>query len=55
VILLNDLIDAARPGEEVEVTGIYLNSFDVSLNVKNGFPVFNTVIEANHVQKREDR
>lgn len=55
VILLNDLIDSARPGEEVEVTGIYLHSYDVSLNLKNGFPVFSTVIEANHVQKREDK
>ncbi|KAI3409716.1 DNA replication licensing factor MCM2 [Psidium guajava] len=34
VILLNDLIDCARPGEEIEVTGIYTNNFDLSLNTK---------------------
>ncbi|XVE91023.1 hypothetical protein DITRI_Ditri20bG0122800 [Diplodiscus trichospermus] len=54
VILLNDLIDCARPGEEIEVTGIYTNNFDMSLNTKNGFPVFATVIEANYVTKKQD-
>ncbi|XP_027329756.1 DNA replication licensing factor MCM2 isoform X1 [Abrus precatorius] len=54
VILLNDLIDCARPGEEIEVTGIYTNNFDLSLNTKNGFPVFATVVEANYVTKRHD-
>ncbi len=54
VILLADLIDAARPGEEIEVTGIYTNQFDASLNAKNGFPVFATLIEANFIQKRSD-
>ena len=54
VILLGDLIDCARPGEQVEVTGIYTNNLDTSLNTKNGFPVFATVIEANHVSKKED-
>jgi DNA replication licensing factor MCM2 len=55
VILLWDLIDIARPGDVVEVTGIYRNNFDRSLNSKNGFPVFTTVIEANHVSKKEDQ
>ncbi|KAK8475494.1 hypothetical protein V6N13_065859 [Hibiscus sabdariffa] len=54
VILLNDLIDCARPGEEIEITGIYTNNFDMSLNTKNGFPVFATVIEANYVTKKQD-
>ncbi|CAL1355222.1 unnamed protein product [Linum trigynum] len=54
VILLNDLIDCARPGEEIEVTGVYTNNFDLSLNTKNGFPVFATVIEANYVTKKQD-
>ena len=26
VILLGDLIDVARPGEEVEVTGVYMHT-----------------------------
>eukprot|EP01104_Vermistella_antarctica_P001826 TRINITY_DN1195_c0_g1_i1.p1 TRINITY_DN1195_c0_g1~~TRINITY_DN1195_c0_g1_i1.p1 ORF type:complete len:930 (-),score=205.41 TRINITY_DN1195_c0_g1_i1:4-2793(-) len=54
VILLWDLIDQARPGEEIEVTGIYRNNFDMSLNCRNGFPVFATVIEANFLSKKND-
>lgn len=55
VILLWDLIDSAKPGEEVEVTGVYRNNYDASLNNKNGFPVFATIIEANHVVKSHDQ
>mmetsp|Transcript_31335 Transcript_31335/g.43462 ORF Transcript_31335/g.43462 Transcript_31335/m.43462 type:complete len:877 (+) Transcript_31335:109-2739(+) len=54
VILTNDLIDQARPGDEIEVTGIYTNNFDSSLNISNGFPVFATVVEANHISKKAD-
>ncbi|KAL2635726.1 hypothetical protein R1flu_007205 [Riccia fluitans] len=54
IILLDDLIDCARPGEEIEVTGIYTNNFDLALNTKNGFPVFATMIEANHISKKQD-
>jgi DNA replication licensing factor MCM2 len=54
VILLWDLIDSCKPGEEVEVTGIYRNNFDASLNNKNGFPVFATILEANYVVKSHD-
>jgi len=54
VILLWDLIDSAKPGEEVEVTGIYRNNYDVQLNSKNGFPVFATILEANNVIKSHD-
>ena len=55
VILLWDLIDKAKPGEEIEVTGIYRNNYDVQLNNKNGFPVFATILEANHVVKSHDQ
>lgn len=54
VILLNDLIDAARPGDEIEVTGIYRHNIDPSINIMNGFPVFSTVIEANFIRKVEE-
>ncbi|CAM9707302.1 unnamed protein product [Chrysoparadoxa australica] len=54
VILLADLIDRARPGEEIEVTGIYTNSYDAGLSHRSGFPVFSTLIEANFLQKKED-
>ncbi len=54
VILTNDLIDTARPGEEVEITGIFSHSYDYSLTQKSGFPVFSTFIYANHVRRKED-
>lgn len=55
VVLLADLIDSAKPGDEIEVTGIYRNSYDAQLNNKNGFPVFATIIEANHIVKSHDQ
>jgi DNA replication licensing factor MCM2 len=54
VTLLNDLVDSARPGDEVEITGIYINRFDYFSNVKHGFPVFQTIIEANYVRRFGD-
>ena len=54
VLLLNDLIDVARPGDEIEVCGIYTQSVDFALNAKNGFPVFSTMVEANYVYKSND-
>ncbi|TYZ59846.1 hypothetical protein PybrP1_005482 [[Pythium] brassicae (nom. inval.)] len=54
VVLVGDLIDAARPGDEVAITGVYTNTPDPTLNLRDGFPVFRTVIEANHVERRAD-
>ncbi|KAF2671180.1 minichromosome maintenance protein 2 [Microthyrium microscopicum] len=55
VILLWDLIDSCKPGEEIEVTGVYRNNYDAQLNNKNGFPVFATILEANYVVKSHDQ
>jgi len=55
VILLWDLIDKAKPGDEIEVTGIYRNNYDAQLNNRNGFPVFATILEANNVVKSHDQ
>lgn len=55
VVLTHDLIDTARPGEEIEVTGILTHCFSRQLNQQAGFPVFPTVIEANSVTRRDDR
>ncbi|KAG8181737.1 hypothetical protein JTE90_028275 [Oedothorax gibbosus] len=52
-VLLGDLCDTCKPGDEVEVTGTYSNSYDGSLNTANGFPVFATVIIANHIAKKD--
>lgn len=55
VILLWDLIDRAKPGEEVDITGVYRNNYDAQLNNRNGFPVFATILEANNVVKSHDQ
>jgi DNA replication licensing factor MCM2 len=51
VIVTNDLVDMVRPGDEVEVTGIYIARFDMSTNIKHSFPVFSTLIEANYIKR----
>uniref|UniRef100_A0AAY4B3M4 DNA replication licensing factor MCM2 n=1 Tax=Denticeps clupeoides TaxID=299321 RepID=A0AAY4B3M4_9TELE len=38
-----------------ELTGIYHNNYDGSLNMANGFPVFATVIMANHIVRKDER
>ena len=38
-----------------ELTGIYHNNYDGSLNTNNGFPVFATVIHANYITKKDDK
>ncbi|RVE73345.1 hypothetical protein OJAV_G00049230 [Oryzias javanicus] len=53
-ILLADLVDSCKPGDEIELTGIYHNNYDGSLNMANGFPVFATVILANHISRRDE-
>ncbi len=54
VILLGNLIDTVRPGEEVEVTGIYIHhrSNITSKDKSGGFPVFATIIESNYIVKK---
>lgn len=54
VILLGDLCDSCKAGDEIDLTGVYTNSYDGSLNIATGFPVFSTVIMANNVIKRQD-
>ena len=51
VYLLNDLVESVRPGDEVEVTGIYKSIFNYSTNAKHSFPAFNTYLEANHIAR----
>ena len=42
-----------QPGDEVELTGVYTNNYDGSLNTAQGFPVFATVIMANHILRKD--
>ncbi|CAF0794975.1 unnamed protein product [Didymodactylos carnosus] len=55
ILLLGDLCDTCRPGDEIEVLGVYRNTYNISLNIQNNLPVFATIIEANHVSTREDK
>lgn len=52
-ILLGDLCDMCKPGDEIELTGVYTNNYDGSLNTAQGFPVFATVLLANHIAKKD--
>lgn len=54
-VLLADLCDQCKPGDEIDVTGIYSNSYEGSLNTDNGFPVFATVIMANHLIVKDNK
>ena len=44
-----------KPGDEIELTGVYTHNYESSLNTKHGFPVFATVIMANHIVVKDDR
>ena len=50
-IMYGDNIDVGRPGDEVEITGIFINRYESYVNVKQGFPLFTTYIEVNHMVK----
>lgn len=54
IILLGDNIDGCKPGDEVEVTGIYQHRFDFHMNIKHGFPIFNVLIEANAIRRADE-
>jgi DNA replication licensing factor MCM2 len=51
VILYDDLVDTTRPGDEVEITGIFTSKYEVSANIKHCFPIFSTSIEANYISR----
>jgi DNA replication licensing factor MCM2 len=53
-IFSNDLCDRARPGEEIEVSGIYNFFHNYVMSQRTGFQVFDTQVHANHVVRRED-
>ena len=52
VELLGDLIDKARPGEEIDVIGIYAHTDTNPNRERGGFPVYGTHIKANCIQKK---
>eukprot|EP01062_Namystynia_karyoxenos_P032877 TRINITY_DN24210_c0_g1_i1.p1 TRINITY_DN24210_c0_g1~~TRINITY_DN24210_c0_g1_i1.p1 ORF type:complete len:1016 (+),score=331.04 TRINITY_DN24210_c0_g1_i1:111-3050(+) len=54
-VLLHDLVDRARPGDDIDITGQFVATFDPSINSKQGFPVFSQTMEvctlSNRVQE----
>ncbi|XP_072765242.1 DNA replication licensing factor Mcm2 [Anoplolepis gracilipes] len=54
-ILLSDLCDRCKPGDEIDVTAIYTNNYDGSLNTEQGFPVFSTVLLANYLFVKDSK
>ena len=51
VVLTNDLVDGAKPGDQVIVTGAYLSQYSAGSHAAAGTPLFDTFIEANHVER----
>mmetsp|Transcript_53495 Transcript_53495/g.124618 ORF Transcript_53495/g.124618 Transcript_53495/m.124618 type:complete len:914 (+) Transcript_53495:49-2790(+) len=54
VVLTGDLVDAIRPGDELDLTGIYRCLHDAATNARTCFPVYRTDIQAVHVCRRGD-
>lgn len=54
VLLVGDNVDVTKPGEEIEVIGIYSSRYQLNINCKQGFPVFHTFIEANSIKRIND-
>ena len=50
VILTNDLVDQAKPGDHLFVTGAYLNQRSLGLSGAHGYALFDTLIEANFIE-----
>ena len=48
-VLFGDNIDTVKPGDEVDVIGIFASRYDSGLNIKHGFPIFHTFIEINNI------
>ena len=46
---MSDCICNAMPA------AIYTNSYDANLNIRNGFPVFSTSMEAHWISRNEDQ
>lgn len=43
VLVLGDLCDRVKPGDELDLTGVYTNTYDSNLNSEQSFPLFATV------------
>lgn len=54
VILTGDQVDSVRPGDELQLTGVYKCLYDAATNARTCFPVYRTIIEAVHLKRKGD-
>ena len=54
MVLRDDLVNATRPREEVEVTSVDYLAYDYFLTTRSGFPVFSMHVATNYLWKQED-
>jgi len=54
VVLTGDMVDQVRPGDELQLTGVYKCLYDAATNARTCFPVFKTEVQAIHVHRRGD-
>lgn len=54
VVLTGDLVDTVRPGDELELIGIYRCLHDTATNARTCFPVYRTDIQAVHINRKGD-
>jgi len=54
VILTGDMVDGVRPGDKMDLTGIYRCIYDAGTNARTCFPVYRTELFAVHVKCKGD-
>lgn len=54
VVLTGDLVDKVKPGESIEVCGVFKQKQDVGLNVRSSFPLCSTIVIASSVARVND-
>jgi len=51
VTMTGDQVDSVRPGDELNLTGVYRCLYDAAINARTCFPVYRTIIEAVHLER----
>merc|ERR1719440_586800 len=54
VILTGDMVDTVRPGDKMDLTGIYRCIYDAGTNARTCFPVYRTELFAVHIKCKGD-
>merc|ERR1719409_1260774 len=54
VILTGDMVDTVRPGDKMDLTGVYKCLYDAGTNARTCFPVYRTELDAVHIKCKGD-